>query len=60
MRKLLLLLMVPLSLPILFFVYQPTFPLGTWAFILGNIGRILSPLILFGALGYLIAKEWRR
>jgi hypothetical protein len=58
MRKFLLLLLVPLSLPILLFVYQPALPLGTWAFILGNIGRTLSPLILFGALAYVIAREW--
>jgi hypothetical protein len=60
MRKIVLVGLALLSLPILLFVYQPSLQLGAWAFILGNIGRTLSPLILFGALAYVIAKEWNK
>ena len=60
MKKLVLILLVPLSLPILLFLYQPAWQLGEWAFFLGTIGRTLSPLILFGALLYVIAKEWNK
>lgn len=58
LRKIVLILAALLSLPILLFVYQPSLQLGYWAFVLGNIGRTLSPLILFGALVYVIVKEW--
>jgi hypothetical protein len=60
MRKAGLILAALLSLPILLFVYQPSLQLGVWAFVLGNIGRTLSPLILFGALAYVISKEWNK
>ena len=60
MRRLVLVAMAVLSLPILLFVYQPNLPLGYGAYVLGTIGRTLSPLILFGALIYLIVKEWNR
>ena len=60
MRKIVLILMALLSLPILLFVYQPSLQLGYWAFALGNIGRTLSPLILYGALLYVIVKEWNK
>ena len=58
MRKIGLLALAVLSLPILLFVYQPALQLGTTAYILGTIGRTLSPLILFGSLAYVIVKEW--
>jgi hypothetical protein len=58
MRKIALLVLAVLSLPILLFVYQPQLQLGATAYILGTIGRTLSPLILFGSLAYVIAKEW--
>jgi len=60
MRRIVLILMAVLSLPILLFVYQPSLQLGVWAFVLGNIGRTLSPLILYGALAYVIANEWNK
>ena len=59
MRRIGLLMLLVLSLPILLFVYQPALPLGGTAFILGTIGRTLSPLILFGALAYVIATHWK-
>jgi hypothetical protein len=60
MRRIGLILMGLLSLPILLFVYQPSVDFGALAYVLGTIGRTLSPLILFAALAYLIAKEWNR
>ena len=60
MRRIGLMVLAVLSLPILLFVYQPSLQLGLLAFILGTIGRTLSPLILFGALAYVIAKEWNK
>ena len=60
MRKLGLLSLIILSLPILLHVYQPAWQLGGWGLILGTIGMTLSPLILFGALLYMLAKEWGR
>jgi hypothetical protein len=59
MRKIGLILLLLLSLPILLFVYQPSVPLGFTAYVLGTIGRTLSPLILFGALLYVIARHWK-
>jgi hypothetical protein len=58
MRKIGLILLLLLSLPILLFVYQPALQLGVAAYVLGTIGRTLSPLILFGSLAYVIAKHW--
>ena len=60
MRRFALVVLAVLSLPILLFVYQPAVPLDGLAYILGTIGRTLSPLILYGSLAYLIAREWNR
>ncbi len=60
MRKLVLIVLAVLSLPILLHVYQPAWKLEGWGLILGNIGMTLSPLILFGSLLYMIAKEWNK
>jgi hypothetical protein len=60
MRKIGLVLLLLLSLPILLFVYQPSVQLGPAAYILGTIGRTLSPLILFGSLALFIARYWNR
>src|SRR5262249_20815834 len=58
MRRFALIVLGVLSLPILLFVYQPSVELGPLAYVLGTIGRTLSPLILFASLAYLIASEW--
>ena len=59
MRKLLLIAAVLLSLPILLHVYQPSLRLEAFGLLLGVIGMTLSPLILFGALAYLVYSQWR-
>lgn len=47
-----------LSLPVLLFVYQPSIQLGAFGLLLGVLGKTLSPVVIFGAIGYLIFKEW--
>ncbi len=59
MRKALLIAAVLLSLPILLHVYNPSMRLEWFGLLLGIIGMTLSPLILFGALAYLLYNEWR-
>jgi len=59
MRKLLLIAAVLLSLPILLHVYQPSLRLEAFGLLLGVVGMTLSPLILFGALAYLVYSQWR-
>ena len=58
MRKILLVVAVLLSLPILLHVYQPPMRLEAFGLLLGIIGMTLSPLILFGALAYLVYTQW--
>ena len=60
MRRLGLVVLAVLSLPILLHVYQPAWQLGGWGLILGTIGMSLSPLILFGSLLYMVGKEWNK
>ena len=60
MRRFVLAALAALSLPILLHVYQPAWKLEGWGLILGVIGMSLSPLILFGALLYMIGKEWNK
>lgn len=58
MRRVMLVAAVLLSLPALLFIYQPAMKLGGLGLALGVIGMTISPLILFGALAYLVVKEW--
>jgi hypothetical protein len=59
MRKLMLIAAVLLSLPILLHVYNPSMRLEWLGLLLGIIGMTLSPVLLFGALAYLVYNEWR-
>jgi hypothetical protein len=60
MRKIVLMLTVLLSLPILLHVYQPAWQLGGLGLVLGAIGISVSPLFLFGALAYMIVRSGAR
>ncbi|MBT4119516.1 MAG: hypothetical protein HN666_01015 [Candidatus Peribacter sp.] len=60
MKNLGLLLLIPLSLPILLHVYNPSMQLGGLGLLLGVIGMTISPLILFLSLGFYVAKRWNR
>jgi hypothetical protein len=60
MRRIGLIVLVPLSLPILLHAYQPEWQLGGGGLILGTIGMSVSPLMLFGSLLYMIGKEWNK
>jgi hypothetical protein len=60
MKRVVLVLLVALSLPALLHIYQPPLRLGAALFALGWIGQTVSPIILFGALAYVLVKEWNR
>ena len=60
MKRVILVLLVLLSLPVLLHIYQPAFQLGAGVFAAGWIGQKISPIILFGALAYVVIKEWNR
>jgi hypothetical protein len=60
MKRVALIVLVLLSLPVLLHIYQPAFRLGVGIYTLGWIGQKISPIILFGALAYLVVKEWNR
>lgn len=49
-----------LSLPILLYVYNPSWRLGSFGLLLGVIGMTISPLILFGTLIYYLYESWKK
>jgi hypothetical protein len=59
-RRIVLIVLAVLSLPILLHVYQPAWKLEGWGLMLGMLGMTLSPLILFGSLLYMVGKEWNK
>ena len=58
LKRMLLVLLVLLSLPILLPVYNPSLRLEGLGFILGGIAMTLSPVVLFGSLLYLVTRLW--
>ena len=58
LKRMLLVLLVLLSLPIVLPVYNPALRLEGLGFILGGIGMTLSPVVLFGSLFYLVTRLW--
>lgn len=58
MNRIALMGLVVLSLPILFFVYQPGWDLGSFERAVVGVGKTLSPIILFSALWYTVRREW--
>ena len=60
MKRLGLLLLVLLSLPILLHVYNPSMQLGGLGMLLGVIGMTLSPLVLFVVLLMFVKEKWSR
>jgi hypothetical protein len=59
MKKILLIALVLLSLPILLHVYQPAWSLGGWGLMLGAIGYFVSPILLFSVLLYTVKAQWK-
>jgi len=59
-KRVVLILLVLLSLPVLLHIYQPPLQLGPWIFSLAWVGQKISPILLFGALAYVVIKEWNR
>ncbi len=49
-----------LSLPILLFVYSPSWKLGGLGLFLGVIGMTVSPVILFGVLLRYVYESWKK
>lgn len=60
MRKIIVLALAILALPVFLFVYQPSWQLGGFGLFLGGLGMTISPLIVLGALIYMIVSEWRK
>lgn len=59
MKKLSLVALVLFSLPAFLHIYQPAWQLGGWGLILGGIGYLISPVLLFGTLLYVVVSKWR-
>ena len=57
-KRIILVLLVLLSLPIVLPVYNPSLQLEGLGFILGGIAMTLSPVVLFGSLLYLVTTLW--
>ena len=58
LKRILLVLLVLLSLPIVLLVYNPSLQFEGLGLILGGIAMTISPLVLFGSLLYLITRLW--
>ena len=58
LKRVLLVLLVLLSLPIVLPVYNPSLQLEGVGLILGGIAMTLSPVVLFGSLLYLVTRLW--
>ena len=58
-KRILLILLVLLALPILLHVYNPSMRLGGFGILLGVIGMTISPVILFAALLYTVSRLWK-
>lgn len=60
MRKIIVVILALLALPVFLFVYQPSWQLGGFGLLLGGLGMTVSPLIVLGALVYMVVKEWQK
>ena len=58
LKRMLLVLLVLLSLPIVLPVYNPSLQLEGVGLILGGIAMTISPVVLFGSLLYLVTRLW--
>jgi hypothetical protein len=58
LRRLGLVLLILLSLPILLIVYNPSMELGGLGLMLGAVGWVISPLLLFGVLLKFVSEKW--
>ena len=58
LKRILLVLLALLSLPIVLPVYNPSLQLEGLGFILGGIAMTISPVVLFGSLLYLVTRLW--
>ena len=58
LKRMLLVLLVLLSLPIALPIYNPSLQLEGLGFLLGGIALTISPVVLFGSLLYLVTRLW--
>lgn len=58
-NKIVVVLLILLSLPILLPLYNPSMELGALGMILGIIGTFISPVVIFGTFGYLLVQAFR-
>lgn len=59
MKKIWVILVVLLTLPVYLFIFQPAWPLGSFGILLGAIGMFVTPIIILYLLYYFASREWR-
>ena len=59
MKKLWVLLVILLTLPVYLFIFNPSVQLGAFGLLLGVIGTFISPLLILFLLYYYARHEWR-
>ncbi|QQG38287.1 MAG: hypothetical protein HYS26_01930 [Candidatus Kaiserbacteria bacterium] len=60
MRKIIVVALALLALPVFLFVYQPSWQLGGFGLFLGLLGITISPLIVIGFILYVVVQELRK
>jgi hypothetical protein len=59
MKKLIVLLVILLTLPVYLFIFQPNWQLGGLGLLLGVIGMYVTPLAILFLLYYYVRNEWK-
>ena len=59
MKKIWIVLVVLLTLPVYLFIFNPAWQLGGLGLLLGAIGTFISPILILYLLIYFVRGEWR-
>lgn len=59
-RRITVVLLGLLALPVFLFVYNPALKLGGLGMLLGALGMTISPLIVLGFIVYVVIQEFKR
>lgn len=59
MKKIIVILVVLLTLPVYLFIFQPSMQLGAFGLLLGMVGMFISPLLILFLLYYYARNEWQ-
>jgi len=59
MKKLLVLLVILMVMPVFLFIFQPNWQLGGLGLLLGVIGIYVTPLAILFLLYYYVRIEWK-